>query len=105
MSLHEPPGRASSASSSSLDGENRENLQNTTASLSLKNWLRHVSTEPAMLLYMCSVMIKFPVFQQLLYEKACWQKYAPEVLFFSKFFKKSKAKIDPFLEQKTSKAR
>lgn len=41
---------------------------------------RHVSTEPAMFLFMCSAMIKFPVFQQLLYEKACLQKYA-QVLF------------------------
>lgn len=32
---------------------------------------KFVMAELAMFLFMCSVMIKFPVFQSLLYEKAC----------------------------------
>lgn len=40
-----------------------------------------VTTEPAMFLFMCSALIKFPVFQELLYEKSCLQIFSQNISF------------------------
>uniref|UniRef100_A0AC35FUI4 Proton-coupled folate transporter n=1 Tax=Panagrolaimus sp. PS1159 TaxID=55785 RepID=A0AC35FUI4_9BILA len=41
----------------------------------LKRFLSAIRMEPALFFYMCSASLKYPVFQSLLYEKACASRY------------------------------
>ena len=63
-----------------------ENEQQSVANMQNFNRFKRiantVTTEPAMFLFMCSALIKFPVFQELLYEKSCLQIFS-QVIFRS----------------------
>lgn len=42
--------------------------------------LLNLKIEPVMFIYMCSAYLKFPVFQNLLYEKSCYVHFSEVIL-------------------------